>query len=45
MDFVQIGEFLYFGGHVGFKMATIANQQWIKKGGFKQNLDSCHQTS
>jgi hypothetical protein len=24
--FCQIGGFLYFGGHFGFKMATIANQ-------------------
>ena len=23
------GGFLYFGGHFGFIMATIANQQWI----------------
>jgi hypothetical protein len=23
---VAIGGFLYFGGHIGFKMATIANQ-------------------
>ena len=28
-NFVQIGGFLYFGGHFGFKMATIANQRWI----------------
>ena len=28
-NFAQIGGFLYFGGHFGFKMATIANQQWI----------------
>jgi hypothetical protein len=26
--FLQSG-FLYFGGHFGFKMATIANQRWI----------------
>ena len=25
-NFAQIGGFLYFGGHFGFKMATIANQ-------------------
>jgi hypothetical protein len=25
-NFVQIGGFLYFGGHFWFKMATIANQ-------------------
>ena len=25
-NFVQIGEFLYFGSHFGFKMATIANR-------------------
>jgi hypothetical protein len=25
-NFAQIGGFLYFGGHCGFKMATIANQ-------------------
>jgi hypothetical protein len=24
--FAQIGGFLYFGGHFGFKMAAIANQ-------------------
>jgi hypothetical protein len=24
--FPQIGRFLYFGGHFGFKMAAIANQ-------------------
>jgi hypothetical protein len=28
-NFVQIGGFLYFVGHFGFKMAAIANQQWI----------------
>ena len=28
-NFAQIGGFLYFGGHFGFKMPTIANQQWI----------------
>jgi hypothetical protein len=28
-NFAQIGGFFYFGGHFGFKMATIANQQWI----------------
>ena len=28
-NFAQIGGFLYFGGHFGFKMATIANQRWI----------------
>ena len=27
--FAQIGGFLYFGGHFGFKMAAIANQLWI----------------
>ena len=27
--FAQIGGFLYFVGHFGFQMATIANQQWI----------------
>ena len=27
--FAQIGGFLYFGGHFGFKMAAIANQWWI----------------
>jgi hypothetical protein len=25
-NFAQIGGFLYFGGHFGFKMAAIANQ-------------------
>jgi hypothetical protein len=25
-NFAQIGGFLYFGGHFGFKMATIANR-------------------
>jgi hypothetical protein len=25
-NFVQIGGFVYFGGHFGFKMTTIANQ-------------------
>jgi hypothetical protein len=25
-NFPQIGGFLYFGGHFGFKMAAIANQ-------------------
>ena len=28
-NFAQIGGFLYFGGHFGFKMAAIANQRWI----------------
>jgi hypothetical protein len=28
-NFAQIGGFLYFGGYFGFKMAAIANQQWI----------------
>ena len=28
-NFAQIGGFLYFGGHFGFKMATTANQRWI----------------
>ena len=28
-NFAQIGGFLYFGGHFGFKMTTIANQRWI----------------
>ena len=27
--FAQIGGFLYFGGHFGFKMAAIENQRWI----------------
>jgi hypothetical protein len=26
-NFAQIGGFLHFGGHFGFKMATIENQQ------------------
>ena len=26
-NFIQIGGFLYFGGHFGFKMAAIANQR------------------
>jgi hypothetical protein len=25
---VQIGVYLYFGGHFGFKMVAIANQRW-----------------
>jgi hypothetical protein len=41
-NFAQIGGFLYFGGHFGFKMATIME---TKKGGFKKNWDSFHQTS
>ena len=28
-NFAQVGGFLYFGGHFGLKMATIANQWWI----------------
>jgi len=28
-NFAQIGGFMYFGGHFGFKMPTIANQRWI----------------
>ena len=28
-NFAQIGGFLYFGGHFGFKMAAIANQRCI----------------
>ena len=28
-NFAQIGGFLYFGRHFGFKMAAIANQRWI----------------
>ena len=28
-NFAQIGGSLYFGGHFGFKMSTIANQRWI----------------
>ena len=28
-NFAQIGGFLYFGGHFGFKMVPIANQRWI----------------
>jgi hypothetical protein len=28
-NFSQIGGFFYFGGHFGFKMATIANHRWI----------------
>ena len=28
-NFAQIGGFLYFGGHFGFKMAAIANRRWI----------------
>ena len=27
-NFAQIIGFLYFGGHFGFKMATIVNQRW-----------------
>ena len=28
-NFAEIGGFLYFGSHFGFKMAAIANQRWI----------------
>ena len=28
-NFAQIGGFLYFGDHFGFKIAAIANQRWI----------------
>jgi hypothetical protein len=28
-NFAQIGGFVYFGGHFGFKMAATANQRWI----------------
>ena len=28
-NLAQIGRFLYFGSHFGFKMAAIANQRWV----------------
>jgi hypothetical protein len=37
---VQIGGFLYFGGHFGLKMAAIANQRWISIRNIKIYLET-----